>query len=198
MKSTGEWKMSNQEKDRAHQTRKVIEQYENPNKDLEILENYKKYIVSSERLSDFTKVLSFAADDSPMPSNGEMTELGRIVMGEVVLATGVRPIVVTRLTIGSYGDKMAGFNPREISNDDCVVEEEQDDHKIFRRVNPSLPPKHKACEHQAAEKTSICSVYCENRCDPDGFNILVTWDKTHSTNGSSYLHLTRPLKILLD
>ena len=198
LKSTGEWKMSNQEKDKAHQTRKVIEQYQNPNKDLEILENYKKYIISSGRLSNFTKVLSFAADDSPMPSNGEMTELGRIVMGEVVLATGVRPIVVTRLTIGSYGDKMAGFNPREISNDDCVVEEEQDDHKIFRRVNPSLPPKHKACEHQAAEKTSICSVYCENRCDPDGFNILVTWDKTHSTNGSSYLHLTRPLKILLD
>ena len=198
LKSTGEWKMSNQEKEKAHQTRKVIDQYQNPNKDLEILENYKKYIISKERLSDFTKVLSFAADDSPMPSNGEMTELGRIVMGEVVLATGVRPIVVTRLTIGSYGDKMPGYNPREVSNDDCVVEEEQEDHKIFRRVNPSLPPKNKACEHQSAEKTAMCSVHCENRCDPDGFNILVTWDKTNSTNGSSYLHLTRPLKILID
>ena len=133
-----------------------------------------------------------------MPSNGEMTELGRIVMGEVVLATGVRPIVVTRLTIGSYGDKMPGYNPHEVSNDDCVVEEEQEDHKIFRRVNPSLPPKNKACEHQSAEKTAMCSVHCEDRCDPDGLNILVDWDKTHSTNGSSYLHLTKPLKVLLD
>ena len=69
---------------------------------MEILENYQKYIISSERLLKFTKVLSFADDGSPLPSDGEMTELG---------ATGVRPIVVTRLTIGSYGDKMPGFKP---------------------------------------------------------------------------------------
>ena len=81
LKSTGEWKTSNQEKDKAHQSRKVIEQYEHPNKDLEILESYKNYITSSERLNNFTKVLGFAADDSPLPSNGEMTELGQIVMG---------------------------------------------------------------------------------------------------------------------
>ena len=93
---------------------------------------------------------------------------------------------------------MPGFNPRQVSKDDCVVEEEEGDDKIFRRVNPSLPPKDKACEHQAAEMTAICSVHCENRCDPDGFNILVTWDKTHSVNGYSYLHLTKPLKILMD
>ena len=160
--------------------------------------NYQKYIISSERLSKFTRVLSFAADDSPLPSDGEMTELGQIVMGEVVCATGVRPIVVTRLTNGSYGDKVAGFNPRKVSEDDCVVEEEQGDQKIFRRVNPKLPPKAKACKHQLAEKTAVCSVHCENRCDPDGFNILVDWDKTHSTNGSSYLHLTKPLKVLMD
>ena len=198
LKSTGEWKISNQEKDKAHQSKKVREQYEAPNKDLEILENYQKYINSSERLSKFTKVLSFAADGSPLPSDGEMTELGQIVMGEVVCATGVRPIVVTRLTIGSYGDKMPGFNPRKVSEDDCVVEEEQGDQKIFRRVNPKLPPKSKACKHQLAEKTAICSVHCEDRCDPDGFNIMVDWDKTHSTNGSSYLHLTKPLKVLMD
>ena len=198
LKSTGEWKASNQEKDKAHQSRKVIEQYENPNKDLEILESYKKYITSSERLSNFTRVLGFAAEDSQLPSNGEMTELGQIVMGEVVCATGVRPIVVTRLTNGSYGDKVPGFNPRKVTKDDCVVEEEQGGHQIMRRVNPNLPPKDKACEHQAAEKTAICSVHCPNRCDPDGFNILVTWDKTHSTKGSSYLHLTKPLKVLMD
>ena len=198
LKSTGEWKTSNQEKDKAHQSRKVIEQYENPNKDLQILESYKNYITSSERLNNFTKVLGFAADDSPLPSNGEMTELGQIVMGEVVCATGVRPIVVTRLTNGSWGDKMPGFNPRKVTKDDCVVEEEQGGHQIMRRVNPNLPPKDKACEHQAAEKTAICSVQCPNRCDPDGFNILVTWDKTHSTKGSSYLHVTKPLKVLMD
>ena len=198
LKSTGEWKISNQEKDKAHQSRKVIEQYENPNKDLDILESYKKYITSSERLSNFIRVLGFASEDSPLPSNGEMTELGQIVMGEVVCATGVRPIVVTRLTNGSYGDKVPGFNPRKVTNDDCVVEEEQDGHQIMRRVNPNLPPKDKACVHQAAEKTAICSVHCPNRCDPDGFNILVTWDKTHSTKGSSYLHLTKPLKVLMD
>ena len=182
----------------AHQSRKVIEQYSNPNKDLEILESYKNYITSSERLTKFTKVLGFAADDSPVPSDGEMTELGQIVMGEVVFATGVRPIVVTRLTIGSYGDKTPGFNPHKVSKDDCVVEEELGDHKILSRVNPNLPPKDKACEHQLSQKTAICPVHCANRCDPDGFNILITWDKTHSTKGSSYLHITKPLKVLMD
>ena len=74
--------MSNQEKSKAHQTRKVIEQYENPNKDLEILQNYKKYITSLERLSNYTKVVSFASDDCEVPSNGEITEIGQIVMGD--------------------------------------------------------------------------------------------------------------------
>ena len=79
LKSTGEWKMSNGEKSKAHQTRKVLEQYENPNRDLEILQNYKKYITSSERLSNYTKVLSFDSDDCEVPSNGEITEIGQIL-----------------------------------------------------------------------------------------------------------------------
>ena len=79
-----------------------------------------------------------------------------------------------------------------------MLEEENGNDKIFRRVNPNLPPKHLACEHQLAQKTAECPVLCDKRVDPDGFNIFVTWDKTSGTNGPSYLHITKPLKVLMD
>ena len=198
LKSTGAWRTSNEEKDKAHQTKKVMENYENPNKDLEILESYHIYIKGPERLSNFLKILDFSSDENLMPTNGEMTEFGEILMGEIVACTGCRPVVVRRLTVGSYADKTPGFNPRRISKDDCVIEETQDDQNIYRRVNPKLPPKDRACKHQIEEKTAECSVHCIDRCDPDGFNITVTWDKTQKTNGSSYLHLTKPLKVVMD
>ena len=111
-----------------------------------------------------------------MPTNGEMTECGEILMGEIVACTGCRPVVLLHLTNGSYGDKTPGFNPHQISKDDCVIDEAQDDQKIYRRVNPNLPPKYRACKHQIEEKTAECSAHCIDRCDPDGFNITVTWD----------------------
>ena len=198
LKSTGAWKLSNEEKEKAHQTKKIIENYENPLKDKEILENYKKYLKSTDRLSNFTRVLEFSSEETPLPSEGEFTGHGNFTMGEIVTSTGVRPTVVLRLTMVSYVDKTPGFNPREVSEGDCVTEEEFEDDKIFRRVNPNLPPKHRACKHQIAENTAQCSVQCDDRCEPDGFNVLVTWDKTQNSKGSSYLHITRPLKVLMD
>ena len=34
-----------------------------------------------------------------------------------------------------------------------------------------------------------------DRCDPDGYNIFITWDKT---GGPSYLHIPKELKHLID
>ena len=198
LKGTGSWKASNDEKAQAHENRKVMETYENPNKEAEILENYHSYIKSEGRLDNINKVLGFAQELAPIPTPGEMTEIGNIIMGEVVCATGCRPVVVRRLTEAAYGDKTPGFNPRRVSDGDRVLEEESGNSKIYRRVNPSLPPREKACQHQLREKTAECSVSCSERCEPDGFNIFVTWDKTQGTKGPSYLHLTKPLKILMD
>ena len=198
MKGTGAWKASNEERAKAVHSNKTRDEYENPNKELEILEKYHKYIKSSERLSSLTKVLSYSSEDSPLPSGGDMVELGRIVMGEIVASTGCRPVVVRHLTVGAYADMKPGFNPHRVSPGDCIIDEERENQKIFRRVNPNLPPKNMACKHQLEQKTAVCPVLCDDRCDPDGYNIYVDWDKTQATRGPSYLHLTRPLKSLVD
>lgn len=198
LKGTGSWKASNDEKAQAHENRKVLETYEYPNKEAAILEKYHSYLKSEGRLKNINKVLGFAQEGAPLPTPGEMTEIGNIAMGEVVCATGCRPVVVRRLTEAAYGDKTPGFNPRRVSDGDCVLEEENETSKIYRRVNPSLPPRDRACQHQLKEKTAECSVSCSERCVPDGFNIFVTWDKTQGTKGPSYLHLTKPIKILMD
>ena len=119
-------------------------------------------------------------------------------MGEIVIQSGCRPVVTYRLTNFGYVNKKPGFQPLQVTPEDSVIEEEKDDHKIYRRLNPNLPPKHLACKHQAEKKTAICPVQCDERCEPEGYNVLVDWDKTSHTKGTSYLHLAQPLKDLLD
>ena len=119
-------------------------------------------------------------------------------MAEVEITTGRRPVVVLHLPNFSYVDKLPGFNPRQTSTDDRVLEEECENNKFFRRVDPTMPPKDKACKNQLAERTAECSVLCDERCDIDGYNIYVTWDKTHGTKGPSFLQITKHLKTLMD
>jgi hypothetical protein len=183
--ATGIWKTCNEAKQKAQHDNKIRDEYENPNKDIQILERYQDYVKSSERLEDIEKVINFSSDEELMPSDGEMTELGRIIMGETVASTGCRPVVVRNLTVGAYADKKAGFDPHHVKPGDCVVEEEQGNQKIYRRLNPSLPPNEKACKHQIEKRVAECPVLCPDRCEPDGFNIFVTWDKTSGTNGPS-------------
>ena len=127
-----------------------------------------------------------------------MTELGNIAMGEIIFSTGCRPVVVYRLTVGAFVGKKPGFDPHKVTKEDCVIDEEHEGEKIYRRLNPNLPPKHLACKHQLEQKTAKCPVDCEERCDPEGFNIFVDWDKVHGTKGSSYLHLAKPIKDVMD
>ena len=70
---------------------------------------------------------------------------------------------------------------------------------IHRRLNPKLPPRDKACEHQlnGGHLVAECSEYCENEHKPDGSNIPCTWDKNSGSNGSSVIHITRPLEFLM-
>ena len=159
---------------------------------------YKKYLESTDRLSNVAKILKFSNINERIPSDGEMTELGRIVMGELVSSTGVRPIVTRHLTVGAYVDKKPGFNPKRITKKDCIVDEEDGGDKIYRRLNPNTPPKDRACIHQLETNFAECPVRCDNRYDPEGYNIYVTWDKTQTTKGSSYIHIAKPVKDLMD
>ena len=198
IKSTSQWKSCNDEEKEAFENNKTIKDYKNPNKDAEVLERYKKYQKSEERISKIAKLLSYAYPDTDCPPAAVMTELGITVMEEIIACTGCRPKVVRHLNMGAVVDAKPGFNPYDITGDDTTVEEEIGDDKIRRRVNPNLPLKEKACIHQLRSNSANCSENCEDQCIPEGFNFWVTWDKTQSTRGPYFLHIPSPIKELMD
>jgi hypothetical protein len=195
---TKAWKACNKEKEKTRQNNKVIRDYENPNHDAEVLERFQEYVKSPERLNQIREILKYSEEGAPKPSDKKMTEIGRILMGEIIFLTGCRPVVTYRLKNFAYVNKKPGFNPKKVTPEDCVLDEEHEGQKIYRRLDPNLPPKHLACKHQLEQKSAICPVQCEERIDPEGFNILVDWDKTSELKGASYLHLPGPIKDLLD
>ena len=192
------WKTCNREKLKSQKNSRELKDYQNPNSDAKILESIKKYFKSDERLKNLKKIFFFAEEGSPIPSDKEFNDMGNIIMGEIILSTGCRPVVVYRLPLGSYVNKKPGFNPHNVTQGDSIVEEEENGQQIYRRLNPNLPPKKLACIHQLEKASAICEVNCSERCEPDGFNIFVDWDKTFETRGSSYLHLAKPIKDLMD
>ena len=115
---TGVWKMCNDEKDRAQNENKIRETYQHPNKEADVLMKYKTYINSTDRLKNLNKVLIHSDNEDKKPSDREFTELGKIVMGEIAAATGCRPVVLLKLTNGSYIDKQPGFNPYNTTKND--------------------------------------------------------------------------------
>ena len=198
IKGTSQWKSCNIEEKQAYEKNRMLKDYQNPHKDIEVLEKYRDYVKSEDRLSKINRLLSFVSPDDPTPSQSVMTELGTFVMEEIIGCTGCRPKVVRHLNMGAYTDKKPGFNPRCTEGEDSELEESYQGEKIFRRVDPNLPPKDKACRHQIEAKSAVCSENCEDQCKPDGYNVWVSWDKTQNTNGPYYLHLPKPIKDMMD
>jgi hypothetical protein len=194
--ATKVWKTCNKDKKRKLKNNKVLKEYQKPNHESEVLENYQKYLKKPERFCNIRKILNFSSDGVRKPTDKEFTELGKIAMGEVITSTGCRPVVAYRLPVSAYVGKKPGF--RQIKKEDCTVDEDNENKKIFRRLNPCLPPKHMACTHQLEQKLAICPESCADRCDPQGYNVYCDWDKTRDTNGPSYLHLAKPIKDILD
>ena len=195
---TKTWRACNKEKEKTRQDNKALKSILNPNYEADILEEFKRYIKSEDRLLQIKKIISLANPSSPKATSKEFNECGQICMGEIVISTGCRPVVAYRLTNFGYTNKKSGFNPLKVTLTDRVIDEEENDQQIYRRVNPNLPPRDLACEHQLSNNSAICPVLCAQRCDPEGFNVLVNWDKTSEKMGTSYLHLAKTLKHLLD
>jgi hypothetical protein len=198
IKGTSQWKKNNDEERDGYEKNKIIDDYKCPNKDVDILEKYKEYVKSEERISKISKLLSFAYPDAKSPPPSFMTEFGITVMEEIVACTGCRPKVVRHLKMGALVDAKPGFNPYKIGKDEKTLEEDLDGDTIYRRVNPNLPPAEKACIHQLRDKTAICQENCDDQCIPEGYNIWVSWDKTQSTKGPYFLHIPTPIKDLMD
>ena len=198
IKGTSQWKKNNDEEREGFEKNKTIDDYECPNKDVDVLEKYKEYVKSEERISKITNLLSFAFPDAKSPPPSIMTEFGITVMEEIVACTGCRPKVVRHLKMGALVDAKPGFNPYKVGKDDQTLEEDIGGDTIYRRVNPNLPPAEKACNHQLRDKTATCQENCDDQCVPEGYNIWVSWDKTQSTKGPYFLHIPSPIKDLMD
>ena len=76
---TGAWKMCNDEKDKAQNENVLRQSYLHPNKEIEVLQRYKKFLTSKERLKNLNKILVHSDNEESRPSDREMTELGKIV-----------------------------------------------------------------------------------------------------------------------
>ena len=198
IKATSLWKTGKSEENEAFEKNKLIKDYKNPNKDTQVLESYKEYLTSEARLSKINDLLSYAHPDAPIPKDGLMTEFGNHVMEEIIACTGCRPKVAYHLTMGSMIDAKPGFNPHDTDGEDVTLEDEIDGEQIWRRVNPNLPPRKKACNHQLRDKSAFCSENCGHQCVPEGFNFWIQWDKTKSTKGPYFLHIPTPVKKLMD
>ena len=198
IKATSQWKNSKEEERESYEKNKLIKDFKSPNKDAEVLEEYKKYIKSEERILKINKLLSYAHPGAENPTASVMTDLGVTVMEEIVACTGCRPKVVRHLNMAAFIDAKPGFNPYDISGEDATLEEDVGGEEIWRRVNPNRPPKQKACSHQIQNKSAICSENCGNQCIPEGYNFWITWDKTQSTKGPYFLHIPTPIKNLMD
>ena len=168
VKGTSQWKKVNDEEKEVYEANKLINDYESPNKDAEVLEKYKTYVKSEDRIFKISKLLTYAHPEAEIPPPGLMTEFGVIVMEEIVACTGCRPKVARHLKMGSLVDAKPGFNPHAITKDDKTIEEDVDGDKIWRRVNPNLPPLEKACVHQIENKSAFCKENCEEQCIPEG------------------------------
>ena len=195
IEGSGYWKLCNDEKDKTLNDNRIYKEHQDPNLEANRLRRYKECLASAERIATLNKAMDTSKEKV---TDAEWNETTKIVMGEVEFSTGCRSIVLRHLNNGAYADKVPGFNPFNISKEDCVVEEEQGGDKIYRRVNPNILPQNQACVHQKANNSAECQEMCDKRCLPDGYNIFVTWDKTQSSRGSSYLHLVKPNKDLMD
>ena len=198
IKATSQWKNSKEEERESYEKNKLIKDFKTPNKDAEVLEEYKKYIKSEERILKINKLLSYAQPGAQNPTAAVMTDLGVTVMEEIVACTGCRPKVVRHLNMAAYVDAKPGFNPYDITGEEATLEEDVGGEEIWRRVDPNRPPKQKACSHQIQTKSAICSENCGNQCVPEGYNFWITWDKTQSTKGPYFLHIPTPIKNLMD
>ena len=198
IKATSQWKNSKDEENESYETNKLLKDYQNPNKDIEVLEKYKEYIKSDERAQKINQLLSFAYPEHDKPSEALMTQFGVTVMEEIIACTGCRPKVARHLTMGAFIDAKPGFNPYDSNGDDSTIDEEIDGAQIRRRVNPNLPPKERACAHQLEHKSAQCPENCEKECMPEGYNFWITWDKTQSSKGPYFLHIPTPIKNLMD
>ena len=168
------WKRVNKQKEKIRSDNKDRKQRLDPSHEYMVLMKCKQFITSSGRNGDIREILEYVADEAKVPDEDYMNLITKIVITEIALATGKRGVVFKRLTNGRYFGGDHGFNPlKDVTDEDSVTDDEDDDSELRRRVNPNLPPKSRACSHQKELNSAECPVKCRDECQPDGWNIKV-------------------------
>ena len=191
------WKGCNKDKKTFTKQNKTIKDILNPDYDEKILRRHMEYLQSERRESDINFVLTLGRSDI-RPTRKDYIRAQNIVLSELHVHTGRRPVVFERLKNGAFHMMKPGFNPYDVSHGDSVVEADEIEGKIHRRVNPNFAPSHKACCHQRELETAICPESCPDSCDPDGYNLWCDWDKNRNSSVGSYIHIPRQIKVLID
>ena len=163
----GMWKAANKDKRKSVKLSNKLKNIKFPNREAKLLRQYKIWIKSPKRIESLEQYLSSDLDDK------QFTAFGNRVMAELLGASGARSVVLYKLTNGRYYSKEPGYMPYKVTADDSVPEEESEDMNIYRRVNPNTPPKELACIHQIQQCVAVCPVLCQDRAEPDGYNIWV-------------------------
>ena len=73
-----------------------------------MLQKYKEYLKSEVRVSLISEILFYDAPDAPVPTSSQFVRLSNIVMGEIIMATGIRPVVLLELPNGPFEDATTG------------------------------------------------------------------------------------------
>ena len=104
----GIWKCSDKSRKNYQNNKKVIEFYENPGKQKELLQKYKQYLLSDGRRDSLAEVMFFDAKDAAIPTASTYIRMSNFVMSETIMATGVRPVVLLDLPNGPFEDARPG------------------------------------------------------------------------------------------
>ena len=113
---------------------KRIKEHEHPNKDLETLEAYQKWLEGDPRESKLKILIYYATNKkAKIPSSKIMTNIAIGIMEEIIAACGCRPVVTRRFNMRAWSDINPGFNPNIVSEDDQVVRESHNGDNIYMR-----------------------------------------------------------------
>ena len=115
----GIWKITNRNRKTFKNSKKILENYSNPNKEQQILVRYKSFLSSNQRHGFISEVLLHDGANAPLPTPAQYIKICHIVMSEIIMSTGVRPVVVLKLKNGPYNDAVPGFNPDVLLSGDA-------------------------------------------------------------------------------
>ena len=134
IKGNAMWKSAWDEVRETYSDNQKIKDYKCPEKSLKVYEAHQDWLNSKAREVKLEEIMNYAINDELVPeSESKMTELAIAIQEEIIMSNGCRPVVLRRLTMGPWADIKPGFNPREISGGDSVVQESSNNVDIRRR-----------------------------------------------------------------